>query len=149
MYTERDRSGHNGADSKDSIPKVRTSANFSDCTRDPPGSNFQNFISFLRVVLLFSKTGYTHEIYGELSEWSKVQHSKDSIPKVRTSANFSDCTRDPPGSNFQNFISFLRVVLLFSKTGYTHEIYGELSEWSKVQHSKCALALAVFSAENP
>ncbi len=27
--------------------------------------------------------------------------------------------------------------------------YGELSEWSKVQHSKCALALAVFSAENP
>ena len=75
--------------------------------------------------------------------------SKDSIPKVRTSANFSDCTRDPPGSNFQNFISFLRVVLLFSKTGYTHEIYGELSEWSKVQHSKCALALAVFSAENP
>ena len=54
-YMERYRSGHNGADSKDSIPKVRTSANFSDCTRDPPGSNFQNFISFLRVVLLFSK----------------------------------------------------------------------------------------------
>jgi len=27
--------------------------------------------------------------------------------------------------------------------------HGELSEWSKVQHSKCALALAVFSAENP
>ena len=53
------RSGHNGHDSKDSIPKVRTSANFSDCTRDPPGSNFHNFISFLRVVLLFSKTGYT------------------------------------------------------------------------------------------
>ena len=58
-HMERYRSGHNGADSKDSIPKVRTSANFSDCTRDPPGSNFHKFISFLRVVLLFSKTGYT------------------------------------------------------------------------------------------
>ena len=53
------QSGHNGAAPKDSIPKVRTSANFSDCTRDPPGSNFHKFISFLRVVLLFSKTGYT------------------------------------------------------------------------------------------
>ena len=28
-------------------------------------------------------------------------------------------------------------------------IHGELSEWSKVRHSKCALALAAFSAENP
>ena len=51
--------GFDRPDSKDSNSKVSMSANFSDCPRDPPGSNFHNFISFLRVVLLFSKTGYT------------------------------------------------------------------------------------------
>ena len=41
-------------------------------------------------------------------------------------------------SSFQKFLEEMR-----------NNIHGELSEWSKVQHSKYALALAVFSAENP
>ena len=93
-YTEAYRSGHNGPDSKDSIPKVRTSANFSDCTRDPPGSNFHKFISFLRVVLLFSKTGYTlrytegyrsgHNGADSKSVWVKAHVGSNPTPSART-----------------------------------------------------------------
>ena len=94
FYMQRYRSGHNGAVSKDSNSKVSTSANFSDCTRDPPGSNFHNFISFLRVVLLFSKTGYTlrytegyrsgHNGADSKSVWVKAHVGSNPTPSAKT-----------------------------------------------------------------
>ena len=53
------------------------------------------------------------------------------------------------GSDFT--ISYRSCVFFLHSSGarITLEIYGELSERSKGRHSKCALALAVFSAENP
>lgn len=116
---DRYRSGHNGPDSKFLEAPAVSSAENVRRTGLCAGSDFT--ISYRSCVFFLHSSGarITLEIYGELSERSKVRHSKDSIPKVRTSANFSDCTRDPPGSNFHKFISFLRVVLLFSKTGYT------------------------------
>ena len=93
---ERYRSGHNGADSKDSIPKVRTSANFSDCTRDPPGSNFQNFISFLRVVLLFSKTGYTLRYTEGYRSGHNGADSKSVLVKAHVGSNPTPSASEKP-----------------------------------------------------
>ena len=123
VHMDRYRSGHNGPDSKtcDQFGSLsRKCPDFSRLPRHRAAENFPvfspRFLPNFRAVSEIRNTQFNMQRY---RSGHNENDSKDSIPKVRTSANFSDCTRDPPGSNFHNFISFLRVVLLFSKTGYT------------------------------
>ena len=75
---QRYRSGHNGADSKFFEELAVCSAKKARKIRVFPGSKIKYFVvlsvsSFQK----FSKEMRNH-IHGELSEWSKVQHSKSS-----------------------------------------------------------------------
>ena len=69
---------------------------------------------------------------GELSEWSKVQHSK---------SRWRNSTAMPYSPYFTRF-SAMRLVSKFRSSNTNSNsfvISGELSEWSKVQHSKCCV----------
>ena len=71
-------------------------------------------------------------ISGELSEWPKVQHSKSRWRKS---------TAMPYSPYFKRF-SAMRLVSnsrSSNTNSNTFVISGELSEWSKVQHSKCCV----------
>ena len=70
--------------------------------------------------------------YGELSEWSKVQHSKSRWRKS---------TAMPYSPYFTRFSAMCLVSNFRSSNtnSNTFIISGELSEWSKVQHSKCCV----------
>ena len=69
---------------------------------------------------------------GELSEWSKVQHSKSRWRKS---------TAMPDSPYFTRFSAMCLVSNSRSSNtnSNTFVISGELSEWSKVQHSKCCV----------
>ena len=77
--------------------------------------------------------------YGELSEWSMVQHSKWSTRLFVLSTSKSSSHAGLSQFKKVNILLFCPVVLssvFFRISGLT---YGELSEWSKVQHSKCCV----------
>ena len=78
---ERYRSGHNGADSKFLEAPAVSSAENVRRTGLCAGSNFT--ISYRSCVFFLHSSGarITLEIYGELSERSKVRHSKCRVPK--------------------------------------------------------------------
>ena len=80
-YTERYRSGHNGADSKFLEAPAVSSAENVRRTGLCAGSDFT--ISYRSCVFFLHSSGarITLEIYGELSERSKVRHSKCRVPK--------------------------------------------------------------------
>ena len=75
------RSGHNGADSKFLEAPVVSSAENVCRTGLCAGSDFT--ISYRSCVFFLHSSGarITLEIYGELSERSKVRHSKCRVPK--------------------------------------------------------------------
>ena len=75
-YMQTYRSGHNGADSKFLEAPVVSSAEEVRRTRLCAGSDFT--ISYRSCVFFLHSSGarITLEIYGELSERSKVRHSK-------------------------------------------------------------------------
>ena len=75
------RSGRNGADSKFLEAPVVSSAEEVRRTRLCVGSDFT--ISYRSCVFFLRSSGarITLEIYGELSERSKVRHSKCRVPK--------------------------------------------------------------------
>ena len=85
-------------------------------------------------------------VHGELSEWSKVQHSKCYQPLVVSSAGNPFILRVFKIKNriFFSVLSCFSLQKFFdrnlseekSRLKYTH---GELSERSKVQHSKCCV----------
>ena len=80
-YTEAYRSGHNGPDSKWSIKLFVLSTRKSSSHAGLSQFKKVNILLFCPVVLssvFFRISGLT---YGELSEWSKVQHSKCCVPK--------------------------------------------------------------------
>lgn len=104
----------------------------------------------MRVFLAFSSTQKTPEIYhGELSERSKVQHSKFFEELAVCSAKKAHKYRVFSGSKIEYFV----VLSVSSFQKFSEEmrnyIHGELSEWSKVQHSKFYSDLVVSSAGNP
>ena len=80
-HMERYRSGHNGADSKFLEAPVVSSAEEVRRTRLCAGSDFT--ISYRSCVFFLHSSGarITLEVYGELSERSKVRHSKCRVPK--------------------------------------------------------------------
>ena len=80
-HMERYRSGHNGADSKFLEAPAVSSAENVHRTGLCAGSDFT--ISYRSCVFFLhsSGAGITLEIYGELSERSKVRHSKCRVPK--------------------------------------------------------------------
>ena len=75
------RSGHNGTDSKFLEAPAVSSAENVRCTGLCAGSDFT--ISYCSCVFFLHSSGarITLEIYGELSERSKVRHSKCRVPK--------------------------------------------------------------------
>ena len=77
---ERYRSGHNGADSKFLEAPAVSSAENVRRTGLCAGSDFT--ISYRSCVFFLHSSGarITLEVYGELSERSKVQHSKCCVP---------------------------------------------------------------------
>lgn len=79
--TQRYRSGHNGTDSKFLEAPVVSSAENVRRTGLCVGSDFT--ISYRSCVFFLHSSGarITLEIYGELSERSKVRHSKCRVPK--------------------------------------------------------------------
>ena len=79
--TEWYRSGHNGADSKFLEAPAVSSAENVHRTGLCAGSDFT--ISYCSCVFFLhsSGAGITLEVYGELSERSKVRHSKCRVPK--------------------------------------------------------------------
>ena len=79
--TQRDRSGHNGTDSKFLEAPAVSSAENVRRTGLCAGSDFT--ISYRSCVFFLHSSGarITLEIYGELSERSKVRHSKCRVPK--------------------------------------------------------------------
>ena len=79
--TQRYRSGHNGADSKFLEAPAVSSAENVHRTGLCAGSDFT--ISYRSCVFFLHSSGarITLEIYGELSERSKVRHSKCRVPK--------------------------------------------------------------------
>ena len=81
IYTEGYRSGHNGADSKFLEAPAVSSAENVRRTGLCAGSDFT--ISYRSCVFFLhsSGAGITLEVYGELSERSKVRHSKCRVPK--------------------------------------------------------------------
>ena len=76
VSSEECQSGHNGADSKFLDAPAVSSAENVRRTRLCAGSDFT--ISYRSCVFFLHSSGarITLEVYGELSEWSKVQHSK-------------------------------------------------------------------------
>ena len=80
-HMERYRSGHNGADSKFLEAPAVSSAENVHRTGLCAGSDFT--ISYRSCVFFLHSSGarITLEIYGELSERSKVRHSKCRVPK--------------------------------------------------------------------
>ena len=78
---QRYRSGHNGADSKFLEAPAVSSAENVHRTGLCAGSDFT--ISYRSCVFFLHSSGarITLEIYGELSERSKVRHSKCRVPK--------------------------------------------------------------------
>ena len=78
---QRYRSGHNGADSKFLEAPAVSSAENVQRTGLCAGSDFT--ISYCSCVFFLhsSGAGITLEVYGELSERSKVRHSKCRVPK--------------------------------------------------------------------
>ena len=106
---ERYRSGHNGADSKFYGDLVVSSAEKVRRTGLCAGSDFT--ISYRSCVFFLHSSGarITLEVYGELSEWSKVQHSKCCVPK--RNLGFESLTlrqKSPKNQGFSGF-SFLLV----------------------------------------
>ena len=81
INTERYRSGHNGTDSKFLEAPAVSSAENVRRTGLCAGSDFT--ISYRSCVFFLhsSGAGITLEVYGELSERSKVRHSKCRVPK--------------------------------------------------------------------
>ena len=81
INTERYRSGHNGTDSKFLEAPAVSSAENVRRTGLCAGSDF--IISYCSCVFFLHSSGarITLEIYGELSERSKVRHSKCRVPK--------------------------------------------------------------------
>ena len=80
-YMDRYRSGHNGPDSKFLEAPAVSSAENVRRTGLCAGSDFT--ISYRSCVFFLhsSGAGITLEVYGELSERSKVRHSKCRVPK--------------------------------------------------------------------
>ena len=80
-HMQRYRSGHNGADSKFLEAPAVSSAENVRRTGLCAGSDFT--ISYRSCVFFLHSSGarITLEIYGELSERSKVRHSKCRVPK--------------------------------------------------------------------
>ena len=80
-----------------------------------------------------------NHIHGELSEWSKVQHSKFFEELAVCSAKKAHKYRVFSGSKIEYFV--VLSVISFQKflEEMRNNIHGELSEWSKVQHSKCCV----------
>ena len=78
---ERHRSGHNGADSKFFEELAVCSAKKAHKYRVFSGSKIEYFV--VLSVSSFQKflEEMRNNIHGELSEWSKVQHSKCCVPK--------------------------------------------------------------------
>ena len=78
---QRYRSGHNGADSKFLEAPAVSSAENVRRTGLCAGSDFT--ISYCSCVFFLHSSGarITLEVYGELSERSKVRHSKCRVPK--------------------------------------------------------------------
>ena len=80
-YMETYRSGHNGADSKFFVELAVCSAKKAHKYRVFSGSKIEYFV--VLSVSSFQKflEEMRNNIHGELSEWSKVQHSKCCVPK--------------------------------------------------------------------
>ena len=80
LNTETYRSGHNGTDSKFlEAPAISSTENIHRtglCTGSDFTISYRSCVFFLHS----SGAGITLEIYGELSERSKVRHSKSSSP---------------------------------------------------------------------
>ena len=134
---ERYRSGHNGADSKFlEAPAVSSAENVHRaglCAGSDFTISYRSCVFFLHS----SGAGITLEIYGELSERSKVRHSKFLEAPVVSSAENVRRAGLCAGSDFT--ISYRSCVFFLHSSGarITLEVYGELSERSKVRHSKC------------
>ena len=81
LYMDRYRSGHTGSDSKSLEAPAVSSAENVRRTGLCAGSDFT--ISYCSCVFFLhsSGAGITLEVYGELSERSKVRHSKCRVPK--------------------------------------------------------------------
>ena len=157
---QRYRSGYNGPDSK----SCRSLSGVTSQTLDTSGffgfsTLFQNWIStvFLRFV-------YDFYIWFSISR-KPAKPWKYSMEMYRSGRNEADSKSESlrgtlhpkkswfmqvfEGSKTKKSLSSPHQFSPFSKADWVKIQLGGLSEWSKVQHSKCALALAVFSAENP
>ena len=132
------RSGHNGIDSKFFESLAVCSPQIPCKTEFLLGSKIKYF-----VVLSVSSCEKFFErkrnyIHGELSEWSKVQHSK-----FPAGLSFSSPRKPLLIPGFQNSKSniFMFSLLLFSPKDFASqkqtEIYGDVPKRLKGPHSKC------------
>ena len=89
-------------------------------------------------------------MYGEVRKWAKGPHFTEcALNLAVSSAGNPCCTRVFVSSDFK--ISYCSCVffLRFLCARKTVKIYGELSEWSKVQHSKSPNRLCVSYRTKP
>ena len=102
---ERYRSGHNGADSKFFEELAVCSAKKAHKYRVFSGSKIEYFV--VLSVSSFQKflEEMRNNIHGELSEWSKVQHSKCCVPK--RNLGFESLTLRQKSPKNQGFSAFL------------------------------------------
>ena len=137
-HMERYRSGHDGTDSKFLEAPAVSSAENVRRTGLCAGSDFT--ISYRSCVFFLHSSGarITLEIYGELSERSKVRHSK-----FRRDLGISSPRKPLLIPGFQNSKSntFMFSLLLFSPKDFASqkqaEIYGDVPKRLKGPHSKC------------
>ena len=132
---QRYRSGHNGADSKFLEAPAVSSAENVHRTGLCAGSDFT--ISYRSCVFFLHSSGarITLEIYGELSERSKVRHSKCRVPK--RNLGFESLTLRQKPSHIK---AFAHMTGLFSQ--------GHIGVHDFRQELRCASRSALCPAES-
>ena len=132
---QRYRSGHNGTDSKFLEAPAVSSAENVHRTGLCAGSDFT--ISYRSCVFFLHSSGarITLEIYGELSERSKVRHSKCRVPK--RNLGFESLTLRQKPSHIK---AFAHMTGLFSQ--------GHIGVHDFRQELRCASRSALCPAES-